>query len=70
MHIEIIINMLICKAVLIFNFYSKSVDYHLISGMAVHKTNKKLTSQYIRTPHLRWIGWMWGKGKQVKKTND
>ena len=33
----------------------------------MHKTNKKLTSQYIRAPHLRWIGWMWGRGKQVKK---
>ena len=36
-----IINMLTCVAVLIFKFYSKSVDSHVISGMAVHETNKK-----------------------------
>ena len=35
--------------------------------MAVHENNKKLTYQNIRTPHLRGIGWVLGKGKQDKK---
>ena len=40
MYSVIIINMLTCAAVLIFKFYSKSVESYLISGMAVQETNR------------------------------
>ena len=40
MYSIIIINMLTCVAVLIFKFYSNSVESHLISGMAVQETNR------------------------------
>ena len=36
--------------------------------MAVHETNKKLTCQNIRKPHLPGIGWVLGMGKQEKKS--
>ena len=34
--------MLTCAAVLIFKFYSKSVELHLISGMAVQETKRNI----------------------------
>ena len=40
MYSVIIINMLTCAAVLIFKFYSKSVESQLISGMVVQETNR------------------------------
>ena len=40
MYSVIIINMLTCGTVLIFKFYSKSVESHLISGMTVKVTNR------------------------------
>ena len=46
MYSAIIINMLTCTAVLIFKFYSKSVESHLISGMAVQRNKQKPTCQY------------------------
>ena len=49
MYSVLISNMLTCVAVFIFIFYSKSVESHLISGMAVQETNRNLqkpTGQY------------------------
>ena len=46
MYSVIIINMLTCAEVLIFKFYSKSVESHLISGMAVQRNKQKPTCQY------------------------
>ena len=40
MYSVIIINMLTCPAVLIFKFYSKSVESQLVSGMAVQEANR------------------------------
>ena len=46
MYSVIIINMLTCAEVLIFKFYSKSVESNLISGMAVQRNKQKPTCQY------------------------
>ena len=49
MYIVIIINMLKCEAVHIFKFYSKSVESHLISGMAQHETTEADTGLHVNT---------------------
>ena len=46
MYSVIIINMLTCATVLIFKFYSKSVESQLISGMAVQETSR---NQHVST---------------------
>ena len=52
MYSVIIINMLTCAAVLIFKFYSKSVESHLISGMAVQETNRNRHVSTVVIPCL------------------
>ena len=49
MYIVIIINMLKCEAVHIFKFYSKSVESHLISGMAQQETTEADTGRHVNT---------------------
>ena len=52
MYSVIIINMLTCPAVLIFKFYSKSVELHLISGMAVQETKRNLHVSTVLNPSV------------------
>ena len=42
--------MLKCAADIIFKFYSKSVESHLISGMAVQETNRNQHVSSIAIP--------------------